>query len=279
MNDENKSLDGMSGDTMPKDDQFKPAGQTISVKTADENTPASPQPAPGGVVTPRTETESDPNSPTTTPTEEKKPEPEKKPEDKKKKSKLPLVLLCILLFALGAAAATYFFRQSQIDSLNNEINSLKSQNATLQAENDALKSAQPEDDSSDSSTPPAEQPVDLSALILKSVSDGTYSNLQPYMADSVTVTIGASDGLGVRTPTQAVQDLKYLDAGTDPWNFALPAATLQSWRTGDYASYFPTSAEVGQSANKYVVSFMFDSNGDIAAIFMIANADLLAPAS
>jgi len=58
--------------------------------------------------------------------------------------------------------------------------------------------------------------------------------------------------------------LKYLDNATDPWDFALPAATLAAYQTGGYKQYFPTTALVGKSANKYVVSFQFDSNGKIS---------------
>ncbi len=109
--------------------------------------------------------------------------------------------------------------------------------------------------------------------IAAAVKSGNYAALEQQMADKVKVTLAASEGLGDRTPEQAVADMKYLDAGTDPWNFALDAAALKVYQEGEYKAFFTTSAFVGKSANNYVVSFTFDDSANISGIFMGANLD------
>ena len=95
------------------------------------------------------------------------------------------------------------------------------------------------------------------------------------MASTIKVIIAASEGIGDRTPVQAINDLKYLDSATDPWDFALNATTLSKYQSGDYKDYFKSTSIVGKSANNYVISFNFDSSGKINGIFMSVNSDLL----
>lgn len=108
-----------------------------------------------------------------------------------------------------------------------------------------------------------------------SITSGNTAALEGYMAASVNVILAASEAYGPQTPAQAVSDVDYVSDGSDPWNFALPAATLAQYQTGDYKQYFPVSALVGKSANGYVVSFQFDNAGKIDGIFMTNNADIL----
>lgn len=98
--------------------------------------------------------------------------------------------------------------------------------------------------------------------------------LEGYMAASVNVILAASEAYGPQTPVQAVKDVDYVKDGTT-WDFALPAATLTKYQTGDYKQYFPTTALVGKSSNNYVISFQFDSAGKINGIFMTNNASIL----
>lgn len=94
------------------------------------------------------------------------------------------------------------------------------------------------------------------------------------MASIIKVIIAAAEGIGDRTPTQAISDLKYVENATDPWDFDLPVATLTAYATGDYTQYFPDGALVGKSADNRVISFTFNSSGKISGIFMSA-ADIL----
>lgn len=111
--------------------------------------------------------------------------------------------------------------------------------------------------------------------IQAAISSRNYAVLEGLMADSVNVIIAASEGIGERTPTQAIADMAYLNNGTDPWNFSLPAATVTAWASGDYANYISADGLIGKSANNYVVAFMFDDAGKISDVFMAVNSDLL----
>ena len=111
--------------------------------------------------------------------------------------------------------------------------------------------------------------------IAAAVSSKNTAALESYMASSVNVAVAASGKTGAETPAQAVTDLDYLSSGTAPWNFNLPAATLSSFKAGAYKKYFEGTVYVGESANKYVVSFGFDTCGKINQVFMAVNVDLL----
>lgn len=213
-------------------------------------------------------------SPQTYQPEPSPPQPQHLPHQNEHKKgggfkKLLLWLLFLILLA-GAAAGAYYYRdmeaKDQLQQSQTQIDELEAKNAKLQADLNAAK------EDSTAAAKPSQATLDNIADAVKS---GNYAALQQLMADKVKVIIAASEGLGDRTPAQAVADVKYLDAGTDPWNFALDAATLKDYQEGDYTQYFPTDAFVGKSANNYVVSFTFDDSAKISGIFMAANAETL----
>ena len=194
-------------------------------------------------------------------------------------------MLLILILLAGTAYLGYWYRgnqaKKQADQLNQQITELQTQKRELedaksqiQTELDELKATKSTTTTTTTTTGTAPTAA-VKASIEDAVKSGNTTALEGYMAPTVKVIIAASGGVGDRTPAQAVSDLAYLDAGTDPWNFNLPAATLASYRSGSYAQYFPTNAVVGKSANNYVVSFSFNSAGKINAVFMAVNADLL----
>lgn len=111
--------------------------------------------------------------------------------------------------------------------------------------------------------------------IANAVKNKDYASLQSLMAGSVNVVVAGSEKSGYESPAQAVSDLSYLDRGTAPWNFIVPAATLSTWKAGFYKNYFTGTVDVGEAANTVVVSFGFDSAGKINVVFMAASADLL----
>ncbi len=247
MNDDQKPLETTSGESMPKDDAnaMPPTSGTVVEPSLVEEAP-KPEP----------------------PKEEEKP--------KKKRSKKPAIIVLFLAVFFGSLAGLYFYQQSEIDDLRQQISDLTSENTELLTELSNLKKNAVDDQAPDTETPA--EPIDVEAAIEAAVKDGNYASLQPLMADSVAVVIAASEFTSPKTPAEAVAELKYLDAATDPWNFDLPAATLSSYRNGDYASYVPLTAVIGQSANNYVVSFQTNTSGKIAVIFMSVDADLLKPA-
>lgn len=197
------------------------------------------------------------------------------PENTRRRRSSPslVILLCLILIAI-AAAGGYLWRdrdaktnsqtqQARITELEQKVTDLQKQQA---AANSTPTNTSP--------TPKAPSQATLDN-IKDSVKSGNYAALEGFMAPSVSVIIAASDGVGNRTPAQAVNDVKYLDSGTDPWDFALPASTIASYQEGDYAKYFPDTALVGKSANDHVVSFTFNSDGKINGIFMSVDDGLL----
>jgi hypothetical protein len=192
---------------------------------------------------------------------------------KRTNKNLPIVLLIVLLLAGGAGA--YWWRdkeaKAQAKKQAAEISTLQARVSQLEAL-DAAKSERAADVSDAVSTTVPTAAVKEN--IIASIKSDNTAALEGYMAPTVRVIIAASDGIGDRTPTQAVSDLEYLDSATDPWDFALPEATLSGWQSGSYDSYFPSNAVVGRSADGKVVSFTFDSAGKIIGVFMSANDDL-----
>ena len=183
-------------------------------------------------------------------------------------------LLLVLILIAGAGAGGWYYRDTgakdDSKTKQTEIDNLKAANTKLQSDLDAAKKTTA--DSTATKTKPTQADLDNIEAAVKS---GNYAALEQLMAAKVTVIIAASEGLGERTPTQAIADIKYLDSGTDPWDFDLTAATIDGYQAGDYKQYFPDGALAGKSANNYVVSFSFDSSGKISTIFMSADADLL----
>jgi len=179
-----------------------------------------------------------------------------------------LKLLLILILLAGAAAAGWYYRDMEAKDNAKvaaaEIATLKAKNTKLESDLAAATAA-----NAAARAPSAETLDDIKAA----VQSGNYAALESLMADKVTVILAASEGLGERTPAQAVADLAYLDDGTDPWDFALTATIVDGYREGDYAKYFPQTALVGKSANKYVVSFSFDNDGEKITTIFMSNSD------
>jgi len=196
-----------------------------------------------------------------------------KPAKVKKTHTLGWLILCLLLIAAGAGA--YYYRDNKANLRQKDDQLVIAQQAekikTLETAAAAKADTTTTTTSTDSKAPSAQ----AAESIKSSITSNNTAALEGYMASKVTVIIAASEGIGERTPTQAISDLKYLDNATDPWDFNLSAATLTKFQTGDYKKYFPTNAIVGKSANKYVISFNFDSEGKIDTIFMAVNSDLL----
>ncbi len=197
------------------------------------------------------------------------------PRSIKRGRPVSLVLLTIVLILAGAGA--YYWRdaaakqqqkqqQTEISQLNEQLSKTKQDLATEKAKTAPAANEEPT--------------AAVSSLVVQenieaAIQTGNTAALEGYMASSVKVIIAASEGLGDRTPTQAIQDLGYLTSAMGPWNFLLPATTLAGYSTGDYGVYFPAGALVGKSADNYVIAFSFNTAGKISGIFMAVNADLL----
>ncbi len=189
---------------------------------------------------------------------------------KPKKSPLKTLLMILLIVALaGGGGAAYWMRdkqaKKQAKSQADQIADLQKQLADNQAGESEEKTA----------TETEKTATENSDNIAAAISSGNTAALEGYMASKVRVIIAASEGVGDRTPTQAISDLKYLDDAKDPWDFDLAPVVLSQYQSGGYGLYFPLGAVVGKSADGMVVSFSFDAVGDINGIFMAADAELL----
>lgn len=204
-------------------------------------------------------------------------------ESKPKSSKLPMILVVLLILSLAGNGYTYW----QYKDKNDQSSSLKKQAQDLQAQIDSLKSkyeseqvSEQQSDNSQSDDSASDQAFTITDALkenIKAVFD--TMNTQPmesYMAPTVRVIIAASEGIGDRTPAQAVSDLNYFSSATAPWDFDLPAATLSSYGSDMYyGQYFGENTLVGKATSGQIVSMHFNTDGKIDVIFMMISEDLL----
>lgn len=196
---------------------------------------------------------------------------------KKSKRVKPVYLRLLALTAAGAAILAVYLWQVNVladvrQDYENQISELESTISKLQK--DAKKDAKNDTaDTEKTATVPSDS---VKENVQAAVSSQNYAALESTMASTVKVIIAASEGVGDRSPAQAVKDLEYLNSATLPWDFDLPAATVSDWQSGDYATYFPESSRIiGRAAGGQVVSFTFNSSGKITTIFMSTSDDLL----
>lgn len=198
-----------------------------------------------------------------------------KPEKKHTKLLLPIVLGLVIALLLGGLGYLWW----QADALRKEKTAAETSKDELQAKVNELtaKLAEATKSTEKEGTPPTCDGTisdELQANIRDAIASGNTAALEGRMTNPISVVLAASDGIGPRTPAQAVADLAYLESGTDPWDFNLPAATLDAYRT-NYGTYIGASALAGRSANKLVVVFTFDDCAKIKTILMSASEDIL----
>src|SRR3989344_1609810 len=137
-------------------------------------------------------------------------EPHHVPQKKKSgKGKKLLLWLLVLILIAGAAAAGWYYRDTQAKDDEKvqqaESTVLKAKKGSLQKEVDETKKANQVAETSGS---PSQEEIDNIEAAVKS---GNYAALEQLMASKVIVIIVASEGLGERTPAQAIADLAYIN--------------------------------------------------------------------
>ncbi len=191
-------------------------------------------------------------------------------KDKKVTIESVMVVLLIILLATCGAVAYWHRDQAAKKQQKQQAAAIVALQAQLADHVDMAA-----DTVADTPTPVVT--TDKTENIIAAIKSDNTAALEGYMAPKVHVIIAATEGIGDRTPAQAIGDLNYIKDATDPWNFAPPSSTLDRYRAGDYAQFFPVGAIVGKSADDRVVSFTFDSDGKINGIFMSSKESLLIP--
>jgi hypothetical protein len=107
-----------------------------------------------------------------------------------------------------------------------------------------------------------------------SISSGNTAALASWVTNPVMVTIAATEFSEPRTPDQAAVDVGYVVDLAATWNFALPEATIDTYRAGSYSAYFPPGVLVGLSSTGSVIAFTMTA-GEASAIFMCIDELLL----
>jgi hypothetical protein len=114
--------------------------------------------------------------------------------------------------------------------------------------------------------------------IADSINSGNTAALEGYLTDPIVVIYAASECCGPLTPLDAITSLDYLTNATGPWTFPTPEGTIDTYRAGFYAQYFPAGAYVGTASGSdpFVISFTIVDD-KITTIFVSAGASLLLP--
>lgn len=139
---------------------------------------------------------------------------------------------------------------------------------TATSTGDPTATAEPEPDPD----PTYEPEPGLSAADRENIQDaitsGNTAAIEGYLSDPVNLIIMASECCWDITPAQAVAELGYVTSAPGPWNFALPAATIDGWRTNVYyGSQFTGDDITGRASDGTIVSFGIEG-GQITKILM-----------
>lgn len=198
--------------------------------------------------------------------------PVSEPKKKKSGKLLPVILGLLLLVAAGLAVWLWMSCQNDQKKAESDTKDLQNKVETLEKQLEEEQAKSDDNTSAGDSCPAVSQ--SLKDNIKDAVGSKNYAALQGYMTDPITVIYAGTEFGGAKTPAEAVSAMEYLNNGTAPWDFNLPAATLAGYRAGSYKQYFPADGYVGRAANTQVASFGFKC-GKINLFFTSINDDSL----
>lgn len=196
-------------------------------------------------------------------------------KDKKFSNKHKKILIVVvILLLIGLIIWLWMACNKKEQDLERKNKDLQSEVLDLKKQlKDQKKSGADEHDDDEANACPAVSD-DLKQSIQDAVASKNYAALQASMTDPVTVVYAATEFGGPKTPAEAVTAMDYLNNGTAPWDFNLPAAIIAGYADGDYEQYFPEGAFVGRASDDMVVSFSF-SCGKINQIFISVQEEIL----
>lgn len=185
-----------------------------------------------------------------------------------------LLVILLLLILIGAIVWLWLACAKKERDLESKNKDLQSEVQDLRKQlKEEKKSAVNADENNEADACPAVGD-DLKQNIQDAVASKNYAALQGFMTNPVTVVYAATEFGGPKTPAEAVSAMDYLNNGTAPWDFNLPAATIAGYADGDYEQYFPEGAFVGRASDDMVVSFSF-SCGEISQVFISVQEEIL----
>lgn len=180
----------------------------------------------------------------------------------------------------SAFAALFLWRNSQLSKQKDEATAKLAQLEKELADSKQSVKQVTETQKQSTQMTASSDSVQPSAATLENIATAFTSKntaaLEGYMAPSVRVVYAASEMSKDLSPTAAVKAMDYVNSGAvGPWDFALNAATLAKYGSGDYKDYFKATTLVGRSSNGYVVAINFNSDAKINGIFASASDALL----
>lgn len=186
-----------------------------------------------------------------------------------------VIIACLVVILLiGTNATLFLWQQRLVREAKQQSSEQERKNEQLEEQIKELQEARDNELSLQSSQ--AEDSARLTASTLQGIlTDKNFAALEPYLAEQVSFILAASEGMGVQTPAQAIDNLVVLDAATAPWNFTVSPTTITDWRSGDYKQYFPEGVVTGVSANGYVIAVQLNNSGKVMTIFISPNVDVL----
>jgi hypothetical protein len=200
------------------------------------------------------------------------------------RKKIILIMLAVLLVGL-VVLAVLLMRGNKDDTVTNASSKKpvsEHQDKDKKAAAGASDSKKNASTTTDSLAATGDKPSDLNTcsptisqekkdVIAAAVKARTYSTLQSMMTDPVDLVISGSNASGEASPEVAVDEMRFLNGVTDPWDFALSPYVTNVWAAHEYRLYFIDSFFAGRAASDEVVSFGFNECGKIETIFMISD--------
>lgn len=115
-----------------------------------------------------------------------------------------------------------------------------------------------------------------SAAAVKAIQDsigiGDGSAIQPYLKDTVTTVLAASEYGGLHSSFETMGIIAaHINDTNGTWNFALGASELSSYaHSTNYGQYFDNTSIVGISDSTYkMISLSFDCDSKIDTVFLV----------
>ncbi len=196
-----------------------------------------------------------------------------------KRQWLIVALLVAMVVAIGALIVVNLRLLQQVDDKAKQVTSLEEKTSQLEAKLNNQVSKPTDDTPKVDDSTKACLTFDSSkqGSITSSITSGNTAALESYLANPSSVILAASEGVGPRTPTQAVADISSFISGSSDWNFLLPNIETKAFAAGFYKQYFPDDAIIGKASNNRVISFSPDCTGKIKTVFLATDSSLLLP--